>query len=103
MRLSGVRDCGHYVKAQPYREDRRAGAIIVHNRLGIRHMDLISHGRALGGDFSWGGWKIRVVGVHADAGGDRRPYPKSIDDIEFIVDCTPHDHIVILGVQLKNP
>ena len=76
---------------------------MLNNRLGIRHTDLISHGRAFGGDFSWGGWKIRAIGGHADAGGDRRPYQKSIDDIEFIVDSTPHDHIVILGADTQEP
>ena len=77
--------------------------MIFHRRLGIRHVDLVSHGRAFGGDFRWGGWKIRVVGGHADAGGDRRPYQQSIDDMEFIVDCTPHDHIVILGADIQDP
>ena len=100
---SGMRERGHLVKAQPYAEGRRAGAIILNNRLGIRQMDLRSHGRAFGGDFSWGGWKIRAIGGHADAGGDRRPYQKSIDDIEFIVDNTPRDHIVILGADTQEP
>ena len=59
---SGMRESGHLVKAQPYSAGRRAGAIIINKRLGIRRMDLISHGRAFGGDFSWGGWKIRVIG-----------------------------------------
>jgi hypothetical protein len=66
---TGMRENGHFVSAQPYSEGRRAGAIVFHKRLGIRHMDLVSHGRAFGGDFSWGGWKIRVIGGHADAGG----------------------------------
>ena len=100
---SGIRDSGHLLKAQSISVGRRAGAIVINKRLGIRHMDLISRGRAFGGDISWGGWKIRLIGGHADAGGDRRPYQKSIDDIEFIVDSTPHDHIVIMGADTQEP
>ena len=103
LHLSGVRGSGHLVKAQPDCEGRRAGAISLNNRLGIRHMDLISLGGAFGGDFSWGGWKIRVVGGHADAGEDRRPCQQSTDDIELTVDCTPHDRIVILGTDTQEP
>jgi hypothetical protein len=100
---SGLTGSGHLVIAQPFCKGRRAGAIIANNRLGIRHMDLISQGRAFSCDFSWGGWNIRVIGGHADAGGDHRPYQKSMDDIEFLVDCTPRDHIVILGVDTQTP
>ncbi len=39
---SGLRGSGHLVKAQPYGEGRRAGAIIANKRLGIRHRDLFS-------------------------------------------------------------
>ncbi len=56
-----------------------------------------------GADFSWGGWEIRLVGGHADARGDRRPYQQSIDDMEYIVDSTPHNHIVILGADIQGP
>ena len=35
--------------------------------------------------------------------GDRRPYQRSTGDIEFIVDCTPHDHIVMLGADTQEP
>ena len=40
---------------------------------------------------------------YADAGGDRRPYQQSIDDMEFIVETTPHNHIVILGADIQDP
>ncbi len=50
----------------------------------------------LGADFSWGGWKIRLAGGHADATGDSMPYQQSIDAIEFIVEHTPHNHNIIL-------
>ena len=96
LHLSGVRRSGHLVCSQPYSIGRRAGALIFHSRLRIHHAELISHGRAFGADISWGGWKIRVVGGHADAGGDRRPCQQSIDDMEFIIESTPHSHIVIL-------
>ena len=98
-----MRDCGHLVNAQSISVGRRAGAIVINKRLGIRHMDLISRGRAFGGDISWGGWKIRLIGGHADAGGNRQPYQRSIDDIEYIVDGTPHDHIVIMGADTQEP
>ena len=52
--------------------------------------------------FRWGGWKIRVVGGHAGAKGDRQPYQKKIDYIEFIVEHTPRDHIVILGMDTQH-
>ena len=101
--LSGLTSNGHLVKAQPYGKGRRAGAIIAHNRLKIRNMELCSQGRAFSCDFSWGGWNIRVIGGHADAGGDHRPYQRSMDDIEFLVDSTPRDHIVILGIDTQTP
>ncbi len=49
----------------------------------------------------WGGWGIRVVGGHADAGGGRERY-QHINDIEHIVEQTPHDHIVILGADTQE-
>ena len=98
--LSGVRKSGHLVRAQPYSIGRRAGALIFHARLRIHHVELISHGRAFGADFCWGGWRIRVVGGHADAAGDRRPYQQSIDDMEFIIESTPHNQIVIVGADI---
>ena len=76
LNLSGVRSTGHLVCSQPYSSGRRAGALVFHSRLRIHHVELISHGRAFGADFRWGGWNIRVVGGHADAAGDRRPYQK---------------------------
>ncbi len=100
--LSGVRDLGHLVAAQPYCDGRRAGSPVVHTRLGVRHIDLNSHGRALGGELSWGGWNIRVVGGHADARGDRIPYQQIIDDIEFSVDRTPHDRTVLPGADAQD-
>ncbi len=101
--LSGIRKSGHLVCSQPYSIGRRAGALILHSRLRIHHAELISHGRAFGAGFSWGGWKIRLVGGHADARGDRRPFQQSTDDMEFIVDSTPHNHIVILGADIQGP
>ena len=76
LHLSGIRTNGHLICAQPYQIGKRAGAIVFHCRLRIQHAEFFSHGRAFGADFSWGGWKIRVVGGHADAGGDRVPYQK---------------------------
>ena len=66
-------------------------------------MELISEGRAFGEEFSWGGWKIRLVGVHADAWVDRMPYQQSIDDIDYIVEHTPHSHLIILGAGTQEP
>ena len=63
LHLSGVRKSGHLVCSQPYSVGRRAGALVFHSRLRIHHVELLSHGRAFGADFRWGGWRIRVVGV----------------------------------------
>ena len=103
LQLSGVRRSGHLVCAQPYSIGMRAGAPIFHARLRAHHVEIISHGRAFGADFSWGGWIVRVVGGHADAGGDRRPYQQIIYDMEFIIESTQHNHIVILGADVQDP
>ena len=103
LHLSGIRTSGHLVCAQPYSLGKRAGAIVFHCRLRIHRAELLSHGRAFGADFSWGGWRIRVVGGHADAGGDRRPYQQSIDDMEYIIESTPNNRIVILGADIQDP
>ena len=80
MALSGVRESGHLVNAQPYEHGRRAGALVFHNRLGVRAVTFCSHGRNCAADFSWGGWEIRVVGAHMDANNDREPYGASLND-----------------------
>ena len=49
-------------------------------------MDFCSHGRHFAADFSWGGWKIRVIGAHMDANNDREPYRASLNDLEYILD-----------------
>ena len=76
IHLSGIRKMGHLVCSQPYQIGRRAGAIIFHSRLRIHHAVFHSHDRAFGADFSWGGWNIRLVGGHADAGGRSETLPK---------------------------
>jgi hypothetical protein len=100
--LSGVRQSGHLVSAQPFEHGRRAGCLVFHQRLEIHEVTLVNFGRAFGADFSWGGWKIRIVGGHADANGDRVPYQNSIDDMEYIIENTPKDHIVILGADTQQ-
>ena len=102
MHLSGVRRAGHLVRAQPFEHGRRAGCLVFHQRLEIREISLINCGRAFGADFSWGGWDIRIVGGHADANGDRVPYQHSIDDMEYVIEHTPKDHIVILGADTQQ-
>ncbi len=59
----------------------------------------MNHGRAFGADFQWGGWKIRIVGGHAEPSGDRVLYHNSVDDMNAIMEDTPLDHIIILGVD----
>ena len=97
MHLSGVRRAGHLVSAQPFEHGRRAGCLVFHQRLEIREISLINCGRAFGADFSWGGWNIRIVGGHAAANGDRVPHQNSIDDMEYVIEYTPKDYIVISG------
>ncbi len=62
----------------------------------------MNHGRAFGADFQWGGWKIRIVGGHAEPSGDRVPYQESVDDMNAIMEDTPLDHIIILGVDAQT-
>ena len=100
--LSGVRQAGHLVSAQPWERGRRVGSLVFNERLQIREGTLVSQGRAFGVDFSWGGWKIRTVGGHADPSGDRAPCPNSIDDMDFITENTPKEHIVILDVDTQT-
>ncbi len=99
--LSGVRRAGHLVSAQPWGHGRRLGALVFNARLQIREAILVNHGRASGADFSWGGWKIRIVGGHADPNGDRVPYQTSVDDMEAILEDAPKGHVVIRGVDAQ--
>ena len=62
----------------------------------------MNHGRAFGADFHWGGWNIRIVGGHADPSGGRVPYQTSVDDMDAIMEDTPKDHIIILGVDAQT-
>ena len=101
LHLSGVRQAGHLVSAQPFEHGRRAGCLVFHQRLESHEVALVNFGRAFGADFSWGGWKIRIVGWYADANGDRVPYRNSIDDMKYVIEHTPKDHIVILG-RMRN-
>ena len=102
IHLSGVRRAGHLVSAQPWLPHRRAGALIFNERLRIQEVSLMNHGRAFGADFQWGGWKIRIVGGHAEPSGDRVPYQESVDDMNAIMEDTPLDHIIILGVDAQT-
>ena len=78
------------------------GALIFNERLRIREVILVNQGQAFGADFSWGGWRIRIVGGHADPNGDRTPYQNSIDDMDMIMENTLKDHIIILGVDAQT-
>ena len=102
VQLSGIRSAGHLVAAQPVAAGRRAGALVFHSRLGVHEVVFVSHGRAVGADFSWGRWNLRIIGGHADANGDRVPYQRSIDDMEAVIESTPKDHFVILGVDTQQ-
>ena len=62
----------------------------------------MNHGRAFGADSQWGGWKIRIVGGHAEPSGDRVPYQESVDDMDAIMEDTPLDHIIIMGVDAQT-
>ena len=48
---SGIRRAGHLVSAQPWQPRRRAGALIFNERLRIREVTLMNHGRAFGAVF----------------------------------------------------
>jgi hypothetical protein len=100
--LSGIRRAGRLVSAQPWQPRRRAGALIFNGRLRIREVTLMFHGRAFGADFQWGGWKIRIVGGHAEPSGDRVPHQESVGDMDAIMEDTPLDHIIILGVDAQT-
>ena len=45
---------------------------------------------------------IRIVGGHAEPSGDRVPYQASVDDMDAIMEDTPLDHIIILGVVAQT-
>ena len=88
------------VASLPHNHSRMAGVralSLFHRRLQVHDLVLVTHGRALGADFSRGGCGVRIIGGHADANGDRVPYHTSIDDMEFIIEHAPKDHIIIMG------
>ena len=73
--LSGVRQAGHLVAAQPFANGRRAGALVFCIDACRYMISPWFHTAGLWGRFQLGRLDIRIIGGHADANGDRAPIP----------------------------